>query len=67
MRRIICVLSTTCAEVVQYLTKSICVACSAELLKIWNEREAALVAEEGTAAEKTLCGCLATRPLAVST
>jgi hypothetical protein len=40
--------------------------CSAELLKIWNEREASLVAEEGTDAEKTLCGCLATRPLAVS-
>ncbi len=39
---------------------------SAELLKIWNEREAALVAEEGTAMEKTLCGCLSTRPLAVS-
>ncbi len=39
---------------------------SAELLKIWNEREASLVAEEGTAMEKTLCGCLATRPLAVS-
>lgn len=38
---------------------------SAELLKIWNEREAALVAEEGTDMEKTLCGCLATRPLAV--
>ena len=31
---------------------------------MWNEREAALVAEEGTPAEKTLCGCLATRPLA---
>lgn len=37
---------------------------SAELLKIWNTREAALVAEEGTAKEKTLCGVLATRPLA---
>ena len=37
---------------------------SAELLKIWNEREATLVAEEGTTSEKTLCGCLATRPLA---
>jgi len=37
---------------------------SAELLKIWNEREATLVAEEGTPSEKTLCGCLATRPLA---
>lgn len=39
---------------------------SAELLKIWNEREASLVAEEGTPMEKTLCGCLATRPLAAS-
>ena len=39
---------------------------SVELLKIWNEREASLVAEEGTAFEKTLCGCLATRPLAAS-
>jgi formamidase len=39
---------------------------SAELLKMWNDREATLVAEEGTAMEKTLCGCLATRPLAVS-
>ena len=37
---------------------------SAELLKIWNDREGALVAEEGTENEKTLCGCLATRPLA---
>lgn len=37
---------------------------SAELLKIWNDRESALCAEEGTPAEKTLCGCLATRPLA---
>lgn len=37
---------------------------SHELLAMWNEREAALVAEEGTPAEKTLCGCLATRPLA---
>ncbi len=43
-----------------------CVACSAELLQMWNEREATLVSEEGTDAEKTLCGCLATRPLAVS-
>lgn len=34
---------------------------------MWNDREATLVAEEGTAMEKTLCGCLATRPLAVST
>lgn len=31
---------------------------------MWNEREAALCAEEGTPQEKTLCGCLATRPLA---
>ena len=37
---------------------------SAELLKIWNDREAALCAEEGTPQEKTLCGCLHTRPLA---
>jgi len=37
---------------------------SAELLKMWNDREKALVAEEGTAKEKTLCGVLATRPLA---
>jgi len=37
---------------------------SAELLKIWNDRESALCAEEGTPQEKTLCGCLATRPLA---
>lgn len=37
---------------------------SAELLKMWNDREAALCAEEGTPAEKTLCGCLHTRPLA---
>jgi len=37
---------------------------SHELLKIWNEREGALVAEEGTENEKTLCGCLHTRPLA---
>jgi formamidase len=37
---------------------------SAELLEIWNKREAALVAEEGTDKEKTLCGCLHTRPLA---
>merc|ERR1712151_1173162 len=37
---------------------------SAELLKIWNERESALVAKEGTSSEKTLCGCLHTRPLA---
>jgi formamidase len=31
---------------------------------MWNERESILVAEEGTEKEKTLCGCLATRPLA---
>jgi formamidase len=31
---------------------------------MWNDREATLVNEEGTAAEKTLCGCLHTRPLA---
>jgi len=37
---------------------------SAELLKMWNDREKALVAEEGTAKEKTLCGVLHTRPLA---
>jgi formamidase len=37
---------------------------SAELLKMWNDRESALCAEEGTPAEKTLCGCLHTRPLA---
>jgi len=37
---------------------------SAELLEMWNTREASLCAEEGTPAEKTLCGCLATRPLA---
>lgn len=37
---------------------------SAELLKIWNDREGALVAEEGTPEEKTLCGHLHTRPLA---
>jgi len=37
---------------------------SAELLKMWNDREKALVAEEGTPKEKTLCGVLATRPLA---
>merc|ERR1712151_1004309 len=37
---------------------------SHELLSIWNEREKTLVSEEGTAEEKTLCGCLATRPLA---
>ena len=37
---------------------------SAELLKLWNDRESALVAEEGTDKEKTLCGCLHTRPLA---
>ena len=37
---------------------------SAELLEMWNTREKKLVDEEGTAAEKTLCGCLHTRPLA---
>ena len=37
---------------------------SAELLHIWNQRESKLVAEEGTQQEKTLCGCLSTRPLA---
>ena len=37
---------------------------SAELLEMWNTREASLCEEEGTPAEKTLCGCLATRPLA---
>ena len=37
---------------------------SAELLEIWNHRESALCAEEGTPDEKTLCGCLHTRPLA---
>jgi formamidase len=31
---------------------------------MWNDREKALVAEEGTPKEKTLCGVLATRPLA---
>lgn len=31
---------------------------------MWNDREAALVAEEGTVKEKTLCSILATRPLA---
>lgn len=37
---------------------------SNELLSIWNKREGTLVSEEGTPKEKTLCGCLATRPLA---
>jgi formamidase len=37
---------------------------SMELLRMWNAREAKLVREEGTADEKTLCGCLHTRPLA---
>ena len=37
---------------------------SQELLDMWNEREAALVAEEGTSKEKTLCSVMATRPLA---
>jgi formamidase len=31
---------------------------------MWNERESALVNEEGTPEEKTLCGVLHTRPLA---
>ena len=31
---------------------------SAELLKIWNEREATLVAEEGTPSEKTHVFCV---------
>lgn len=37
---------------------------SKELLDMWNTREAQLQAELGTDREKTLCGCLATRPLA---
>jgi len=37
---------------------------SQELLEMWNEREAALVAEEGTIKEKTLVKHMATRPLA---
>jgi formamidase len=37
---------------------------SEELLKLWNDRESALCDEEGTPDEKTLCGCLLTRPLA---
>mmetsp|Transcript_80290 Transcript_80290/g.236148 ORF Transcript_80290/g.236148 Transcript_80290/m.236148 type:complete len:453 (+) Transcript_80290:53-1411(+) len=37
---------------------------SPELLKMWNDRETALVEEEGTPKEKTLCGVLHTRPLA---
>ena len=37
---------------------------SQELLEMWNEREAALVAEEGTDKEKTLVKHMATRPLA---
>ena len=37
---------------------------SAELLQMWNERESKLCDEEGTPEEKTLCGCLSTRPLA---
>jgi len=37
---------------------------SAELLKMWNDRESTLVKEEGTPREKTLCSHLATRPLA---
>ena len=35
-----------------------------ELLEMWNKREAALCDELGTPEEKTLCGCLHTRPLA---
>mmetsp|Transcript_17104 Transcript_17104/g.19788 ORF Transcript_17104/g.19788 Transcript_17104/m.19788 type:complete len:472 (-) Transcript_17104:170-1585(-) len=35
-----------------------------KLLSIWNERESKLCSELGTPEEKTLCGCLATRPLA---
>jgi len=37
---------------------------SAELLKIWNDRESALVAKEGTPEAPTLCKHLHTRPLA---
>jgi formamidase len=37
---------------------------SHELLKMWNDREATLVSEEGTDKQKTLVGCLHTRPLA---
>jgi len=37
---------------------------SQALLDMWNERETALCAEEGTPAEKTLCAHLHTRPLA---
>lgn len=37
---------------------------SKEVLDMWNKRESVLVSEEGTPDEKTLCGCLATRPLA---
>jgi formamidase len=37
---------------------------SAELLAMWNEREKALVDEEGTPAQKTTCGYCHTRPLA---
>ena len=37
---------------------------SKELLDMWNKREAKLQSELGTATEKTLCSCLATRPLA---
>ena len=38
---------------------------SHELLALWNKREAELVNEEGTDAEKTLCKHLKTRPLAL--
>jgi len=37
---------------------------SAELLKMWNDRETALDAEEGTPKAKTLCSVMHTRPLA---
>ena len=37
---------------------------SKELLDMWNKREAKLQSELGTATEKTLCSCLATRRLA---
>lgn len=50
--------------VVLSLIPYLCACFSAELLKIWNDRESTLVSEEGTENEKTLCGCLATRPLA---
>ena len=46
------------------ITGLIGTAPSPELLKLWNDREKTLVDEEGTELEKTLCGCLMTRPLA---